>query len=157
MIPLPRFGRLADRQYVIGETYRLDVSEERSRETHGHYFACVGEAWANMPEIHAGRWATPEHLRKWALIRAGFRTETQFIAKSKAEAIRLGFALKTLDDYAVVDVNGCVVTHAVAKSQSLKAMNSREFQESKSAVLDVISGLIGVDAADLKREAGKAA
>ena len=42
MVPLN--PRLADRYYVVGETYRLEPREERSPNSHNHYFAAVHEA-----------------------------------------------------------------------------------------------------------------
>lgn len=153
MRPLGRFARLADQQFVVGQNYRMDTIEERSAESHRHFFACVEQAWLNVPEIHAGRWATPDHLRKWALIQAGFRKETTFVASSKAEAIRLAGYLQTLDEYAVIAVDGRVVTRATAKSQSIREMPRKEFQDSKQAVLDVLADLIGVDPTQLATEA----
>jgi len=57
-VPLKRFGPLCDRHYVVGETYPLVVQEQRSRASHNHYFAALHEAWANLPEVLAERFAT---------------------------------------------------------------------------------------------------
>lgn len=153
MKPRGRFAMLADKRFVVGESYRLEVVEERSPESHRHYFASINEAWQNLPEVHSGRWPTPEHLRKWALVKAGYRTETTYIAASKAEALRFAAFLRGLDEYAVIDVGGNVATIYTAKSQSLKEMSRKEFQASKSDVLDVLAQLIGVSTDDLQDSA----
>jgi hypothetical protein len=149
MRPVGRFAALADKAFVVGENYSLEVIQQRSRATHTHFFACVDEAFANLPEIHAGRWRTPDHLRRWALIQAGYRNETNYMAKSKAEALRFAPFLSGLDEYALVDVHGNMVAVYTAKSQSEKNMSRKEFQESKQACLDVIANLIGVSPDDL--------
>src|SRR3546814_9642927 len=55
------------------------------------------------------RFATPDHLRRWALIRAGYRDERSIVCASKAEAQRLAAFIKPMDDYAVVLVSEAVV------------------------------------------------
>ena len=157
MKPLRGFARVADRQFVVGENYTMEVVQQRSSPSHRHYFACINEAFANLPESQAGRFASPDHLRKWALIRAGFRQETKYVAQSKAEALRFGSFLRSLDEFALVDVSGKVATLYTAKSQSYAEMSRKEFQQSKDAVLDVIAQLINVSKDELTASAGKAA
>ena len=155
MIPLVK--SVAERQYEVGETYRLEPWEERSPASHGHYFAAINEGWRNIPEHLAERWPTPEHLRKWLLIKAGYHDERSIVAASKAEAHRIATFVKPLDDYAIVTVTEAVVTIYTAKSQSMRAMGKQEFGESKRKVLEVLSGMIGVSQEDLNANAGRAA
>lgn len=157
MKPLGHFAKAADKFFVIGQNYRLEIVQPRSVESHRHYFAVLNEAWANLPEVHAGRWATVDHLRKWALVQAGYRHETTYVAHSKAEAVRFAAFMRSLDDYAVVTVEGNCVHHCRAKSQSMAEMSRKEFGESKQAVLEVVAKLIGVSSDDLARNAGRAA
>ena len=98
-------ARLADKQFVVGETDRLDINEERSAATHRHYFAAVNEAWQNLPEDWCDRFPTSEHLRKWCLIKAGYRDERTFPAKSNTQAVQLAAFIRPIDDFAVVLVN----------------------------------------------------
>jgi hypothetical protein len=149
MTPVGRFAAVADKVYVVGENYTLEVVQQRSAATHRHFFACINEAWANLPELHAGRWHSPDHLRKWALVQAGFRNETTYIAHSKAEAMRFAAFARSIDGYAVVQTDGNLVAIYTAKSQSEKAMTRKEFQASKEAVLDVLSKLLGVTSDEL--------
>jgi hypothetical protein len=153
----PLFPRRADAHYVVGMEYRLAPYEERSRASHNQYFASVHEAWTNLPEDMADRYPTEDHLRKWALIKAGYRDERSTVCGSKAEAVRFAAFVRPIDDYAVVVANDCTVTVYTAKSQSMRAMGKETFQESKSRVLDVLAAMIGVGTEDLKRNTGKVA
>jgi hypothetical protein len=151
--PLPRARRACDEAFVIGEVYTLAEEKARSSVSHRHYFAMVHEAWATLPEHMAAQFPTAEHLRKFALIKTGFADSRQIVAASKAEALRLAAFIRPLDEYGLVTVEGAVVTHWTAQSQSTRAMGGKLFQESKSAVLDYIAGLSGAQAGDLGRAA----
>ncbi|GGC70445.1 hypothetical protein [Chelatococcus reniformis] len=153
MVPLARFTKVADRQFVIGERYVLVPHEERSGVTHRHFFAIVNEAWSSLPEQFDGQFPSAEHLRKFALIRAGFRDERTIVCSSKAEAIRIAAFVRSVDEFSVVQVHGATVIHHTAQSQSTKAMGKRRFQESKDAVFAVLAAMLGVDPTELRRAA----
>jgi hypothetical protein len=154
MVPRDRrFAFQCDRQFVVGSEYTLVQHEDRSAASHRFYFAAVNEAWKNLPEQIADTFPSAEHLRKWALIRAGYRAERTHTAATKAEALRLAAFIKPIDDFAIVTTSGLAVTVWTAKSQSVRAMGKKEFETSKRAVLDILAGLIGVKAEDLKAAA----
>jgi hypothetical protein len=157
MVPAKSCQRLCDRQFVVGETYPLVVDEPRSQMSHNHFFAAVHEAWQNLPESQSSRFRTPEHLRKWALIKASFCTERTIVAASDEQAQQIAALADALDEFAVVMVSGCIVRVYTAESQSRRAMGSKKFQKSKQAVLDVISAMIGVSTDDLQRRDMRAA
>ena len=152
--PLPAFAGRAAARFGIGEVVALAPAEMRSSPSHRHYFACVREAWINLPEGQAERFPTEEHLRKYALIKAGYGDERSIVCASSAEACRIAAFIRPIDDYSIVIVAGDVVTHITAKSQSAQAMGKAEFQASKEAVLAILAGMIGVDPARLV-EAGR--
>lgn len=152
MQPLPHFAKLCDKQFVVHEEYRLAELEERSRATHNHFFASVEEAWSNLPEDIADRWMTAEHLRKYSLIKAGYFDERSIVCASKAEALRVAAFVKPMDEYAIVLCREATVTVFTAKSQSLRAMGKKEFQDSKSKVLDYVASLIGITSENLVKE-----
>jgi hypothetical protein len=157
MVPLKRFQRLCDKQYVIGEVYPLVPTEERSRATHNHYFASLHDAWLNLPEEIASDFPTEEHLRKYALIKAGFCKKREAVFSSVDDALFAAAIVKPADEYAVVEVLGRVLRVYTAKSQSMREMGKEDFQASKQAVLDVVAGMVGVSPDDLATSAGKAA
>lgn len=153
----PRWQRECDKQFVIGQTYELVEQHQRSSNSHRHFFASVNEAWKNLPEAMTVQFPTSEHLRKYALIRAGYADSHTLVCSSKAEAIRIASFMRPLDEFGVVAVNGLVVTRYTAKSQSARAMGKEEFQKSKDAVLDVIASMISVPVETLKQNAQAAA
>lgn len=145
MTPTRGFVALANKEFVVGEVYTLDIADPaRSMASHRHFFASVYDAWLNLPEAETQRFPTADHLRKYALIRAGYRDERSIVCGSKAEAVRVGAFVKPMDDYAVVAVSEAVVRVYTAKSQSPRAMGRKVFQESKDAVLGVLADMIEV-------------
>jgi len=147
------FQRRADQQFVIGESYRLAPVEDRSEASHRHEFAWLREAWASLPFDQALIHPTPEHLRKWALIQTGFCTVTDYACMFKTEARRLAASLRQqVDEYAVVIIHDTIVRVVKPESQSRKAMGNARFKASKDAILDVVSGLIGVAPAVLAEQ-----
>lgn len=159
MVPLPRLAKLCDRQFVVHETYRLVVEDERSTASHRFYFASINEAWSNLSEVHAGRFFTPDDFRKHALIHTGYANPPQhFVCQSRAEAVRLaGHLARITGEYAEVSVDGTTVTRLTARSQSYRSMKRAEFEASKRAVLEYVARMIGVAPDELARNAGKAA
>lgn len=152
--PLPRFTKACDKEFVVGERYQLEAIEERSAVSHRHFFASLHEAWLNLNENDAERFQTSEHLRKWALIKAGFADERSITCASKAEAQRVAAFIRPLDGFAIVDVREATIKVYTAQSQSLKAMGETEFQRSKQAVLDIVAAMIGVDPKTLQSQQG---
>lgn len=143
MIPKRGFAAKCDEEFIVGETYALVPHEERSMRSHRHYFACVRTAWLSLPEALAGDLPTPEHLRKFALIKAGYCDQERFACASNRDAIKASATIQTKDDFALIDISGKVVTIWTAKSQSVKAMGKEAFNESKAAVLELLESLIG--------------
>lgn len=149
----PSFQRQADAMFCIGETYTMVPVEDRSAASHRHFFASVNEAWANLPEGLAAEYPTAEHLRKAALIRAGYRDERSIVCASRAEALRVAAFVRPLDAYALVVVSEAVVRVYTAQSQSVRAMGKDAFQKSKDDVLTALAGMIGVTTQELHNAA----
>jgi hypothetical protein len=141
MEPLYRYAEQCADQFEVGATYYLGEVDEGSDASRRHYFACLRAAFDNLPERLAAKYSSVEHMRKRALIRAGYRQEKFVNCESQARA--LWFAAQIEGDFDVVEVRGKTVYHAVAKSQA--AMGKAEFQASKDAVLDLVSKAIGTD------------
>lgn len=157
--PMPHLSKLADKLFVVGLKYQLEVIEQRSKRSHDHFFAVVDEAWASLPEIHANRWREPDDLRAWALIQAGFCNESTFIMKSHAEALRTAACMGSLNGRAEIEVQGNLIAHRTAKSQLTKqpgGMSAKEFQASKQGVLEVLAKLIEVPVEVLAKQGNAA-
>jgi hypothetical protein len=149
MRPLPAFAPRRAHRFAAGEIVSLAPAEPRSSASHRHYFACVREAWVNLPERLAARFRTEEHLRKYALIKAAFCDQRSIVCASRAEARRIAAFIEPLDDYAIIALEGRLITVFTAKSQSAAAMSKSQFQASKEAVLGLLAEMIGVDPAAL--------
>lgn len=132
----------AEQQYQIDGRYLLEVSQgARSDRQHRAYFAALNEAWANLG---TDDFATPEHLRKAALILTGWRDERTLVCGSKAAAERFAAFARPLDDYAVLTAQGRLLRVWTARSQSYRAMGREDFQRSMDDVLGYCADLVGV-------------
>jgi hypothetical protein len=155
MVPDPRFAKVCDKQFVVGQIYPLVPLEARSRASHSHFFATLDEIWHNLPEDQAKRFPTVEYMRKWALVEGHYATEKTFVCDSKAHAMRMAAFVRSIDTYGVIRISGNVVKVFEAKSQSAAAMGKDEFRDSKEKVLEICSALTGTRAGEFKREAAQ--
>lgn len=153
-VPEGRAALYCNDEFGEGEVVTFERHEERSVNSHNHYFACVAEAWNNLPETDE-RFPNPDALRKWALIKAGYCTEASVVCDSPKQATTIA-AFMGFSEGVVVTVRDNVVKRYVAKSQSTKAMNKQEFQQSKSDVLDVLAELIRVKKGRLEKAGERA-
>jgi hypothetical protein len=146
--PVSRFwaGR-ADKQYVVGEIYDMAPWLDRSQATHNHEFAVIGEMFNSLPERFKDEpWAqSPEHLRKYALIRTRWCDTQTYPCASHAEAMRWAANLRPRDEYSIVKAEGPLVYVFTAVSQSRRAMGKDRFQKSKTDIIEFIEDLIGVE------------
>lgn len=152
-----RFAKLADKHFVVGEVYAMVVEQPRSVTSHNHQFAWLHDAWMSLPEDIAHLYPTEDHLRKRALIEAGYFTETAVDAGTRAAALRVAAMVPALDEFAFAKVEGPIVLIRRPKSQSMRAMGAKQFYESKEKIMGVIADMLGVTPADLQKNAGAAA
>jgi len=152
-----RMAKLCDEQFVIGMRYRLVEYEDRSIRSHNHYFASLSTAWNNLPEHLAERFPTPEHLRKYALIKCGFYDSRSIAVKSNAQAREIAKFMAPCDEFSIITASEATVTIYTAKSQSMKAMGKADFAESKQKVLEFVSSLIGTTREQLTHNVSEAA
>lgn len=151
--PVASHRRYVADTYGEGEIVTFTRVEERSHASHGHYFALINQAWANLPEDLAERFPSQDHLRKWCLIKAGWRDERATSCATVEEAERLVAFVRPIDDYAIVIRHETAVIVWTAKSQSMADMGKADFQKSKDDVLRVLSELIGTDVTTLHNAA----
>ncbi|GAA0589073.1 hypothetical protein [Paenochrobactrum glaciei] len=154
MVPASSYwASCADRQFVIGEAYKMVEHHDRSGVSHNHYFASITNAWNTLPDHLLVEYPSAEHLRKKMLVKCGYADERSIVCASKADALRVAAFIKPMDEHAVVSVREAVVRVYTAQSQSMKAMGKQEFQQSKQSVLEEIDKLIGVDRGETARAA----
>lgn len=151
--PTPRFRKFCNATFVDEEMYTVDIREERSGPSHRHLFAVVKEAWMNLPDELALEFATPEHLRKRALIETGHYDERRFACTDAVAARNLVRFLKPIDEYAVYAISENVVIERRPKSIATKAMNKKAFQQAKDDVITYCEKLIGVKPGEITESA----
>jgi hypothetical protein len=147
----PSRPELAERQFRPDQFYLLEVHHERSLARHRAYFASINEAWSSL---RVDDFPTPEHLRKFALIRTGYYDERVLVCDTAAQAERVSSFVQPLDGFAVIVRDDNLVRVWTAKSQSYKAMGRDEFNRSMSDVLDYVADLVGVRREELDRAGG---
>lgn len=151
--PEPSFKHYCDREYQVGEIYPMLPVEERSQASHNHYFAAIAEGFHNLSEENAKRFPTSEHLRHWCLVQCGYCSETNYVLANSKEARKLAADIRRMSPYAVIAINGAVVTVWEAESQSKAAMKKDPFEKSKQEVLDMIASMSRTTRHQLEKEA----
>ncbi len=158
MVPANKFhADRAAKQFAQGQTYAMVVHEARSPESHSHYFACLHDAWMNLAEEYADEIPTAEHLRAYALVKAGYADKHTIVHATPEDAIRTAAIASSRDKIRIVKVAGRIVTVWIPHSQSTRAMGKKEFAASKNAVLDIVAAMARTTRHDLENNAGKAA
>lgn len=150
-VPQGRGLNYAREEFGEGEIVMLERNEERSDASHSHYFASLNEAWQNLPERLASEYPTVEALRAKALIETGFCTERTLVLDTAKDAATVAAWIGQEHPFAVVVVKKNVLRVYIAKSQSRKAMNKKEFAASKDAVLNFVAQLIPVTRDELDK------
>lgn len=145
----PAQAKRCDQVFVIGQRYTLTEHQVRSGASHNHYFACVHDAWQNLPDQHALHFPSPEHLRKYALVRCGYAHAMVVPCRSAKDARAFAIECRKKDLFTVVDIDGETVTMWTAHSQSMRAMGKQTFSESKNKVLDWLGATFGYAPQDL--------
>lgn len=158
LTPTGHYGLSAAREAMEpGDVVIVEIDHPRSQSSHRHQFAEINEAWRHLPEsLQEAPWAaSPETLRKHALIATGFADTYSIDCGAKATAERVRMALASAEagkhGYAIAKVRGSLVVVWTPQSQSMRAMGGKRFQESKQAVLNWIAAQIGVEAEELRR------
>jgi hypothetical protein len=150
LVPMQR--AVAARHLKDGGVYHLAPWEDRSMISHRHEFAFIREAFKNLPERFDNEpWAaSPEHLRKYCLIRTKWCNTQTFACGSKAEAIRWAQNLRPLDEYSIVTTEGSTVYRFTAMSQSRRAMGGKAFQKSKTDIIEFLEDLLQIERGTLE-------
>lgn len=150
MVPRRRFKALCDKTFVVGEVYALVEDTPPSDASRRHYFATLRDMWGTLPESEAGRFPSAEHLRKWALCKAGYAKERIITCDTEKDAKEMAALVRPLDPFALIVRTGTVVRVYQAESQSKRNMKNERFQQSKEAVFRVVAELVGVPAREVR-------
>lgn len=156
MEPVNRFhSERAKNQFSEGQTYAMVVHEARSPESHRFFFAALHEAWLNLSEEWAEEIPTVEHLRAYALVKAGYADRHMITCASPEDAIQTAAIASSREKIRIIKVSGRICTIWVPHSQSFKAMGKERFQDSKTKVLDIVAAMARTTRQDLEKHAGQ--
>jgi hypothetical protein len=150
-VMVPMRPELAERVFRPDGHYLLEAHHERSYQRHRAYFASLHEAWSSL---RVDDFPSPEHLRKFALIKCGYYDERVLVCDTASQAERVAAFVRPLDEFAIIVRDDTLVRVWTARSQAYKAMGRDEFNRSMSEVLDYVAGLVGVSREELDREGG---
>jgi hypothetical protein len=145
----------ASAAFEEGRVYPLEVQEAVSAKSRSHQFAELRELWKNLPEDVSPLYPSPDHLRKRALVDAGYYDEEIIDCGTHEIAANVGSTIRRHDGFAVIYIRDHLVIVRTAKSQA--KMNKQDFQASKEAVLEICRGMVGVSKEVSQANADRAA
>jgi hypothetical protein len=161
--PMPRFAKECDRVFVVGEVYTLTEVADRNMGAHRAYFASINEAWKNLPDQWGDYFRSPDHLRKWLLIQAGYCDQATFSFATPGEAQRFAaFYRKPTEssEFRVIDVVDNSITVYTAMSQQVlrkgKGMDAATFKASARAVTEKLDLMLGTPRGTVARQRASA-
>ena len=120
----------------------LDDSYDHSDPARRRYFAHIRDVWDSLPDHRRELHLTPKHLRKWALVKAGYCDTNIVNCGSKRAAIEVAAMAKRLDTFCVTDIRGSVVVIHTALSQTKRMQPRKIFLECAAAVERVLDDMI---------------
>ena len=150
-----------------------ETAKPRSAPDHKRFFAAIRAAANQWPATHSFQpegntaGARSEHLRKYLLVRAGYRERQElpleFAADQPALTRLIGVAIKAAMDrgggyveIATAPDGGAVAVYS-AKSMDWRTLSQSEFGPVRSTVEDLIASVIGVSVDDLLKGEAQAA
>jgi hypothetical protein len=147
-------ARHAISELTIGEVYQIEPTLPRSMASHRHYFIVLHRAFENLPEELREQFPNENDLRDHALImtdHANVQTYVYDSARAARKARDMLIVLLRRHEYCLVDVRGQTLRVRTAKSQSVAAMDRKQFQQSKNDVLGYVASMLGITQDELVR------
>lgn len=143
----------AQKHFETGEVYAIEFADPPSDVTKRHFFAVINDSWKNLSNEPlpgknwslADRYPSPEHLRKWAIVKAGYADESMVPCDTDEMADRVVMMARRLDTYCVISRPEGSNVVRIWTAQSITKMDRRTFQNCKTLVFGILSDLIGVE------------
>lgn len=143
MVPHARFMRLCERQFELEDDYPLGPAENAPSRGRAAIFATVHDVWDNLPDTQKA-FPSEEHLRKTALVKAGWADHSQTILDTPGDAKKFGVMVRKVDAYAIITISGNVVDVWTARSIATGRITSEEFKPVKLRALKWLDSLVGL-------------
>lgn len=153
------YRKIANRQYVDGETYMLEpVAQHASSAAERAFHAQLREVFQSLPEEET-RFPSILHLRKWLLVHVGYCDQATYVLKTKDDAMTLALAARKLDEFSVITVGSpdpatgeTPVKIFTAKSQKRGVVKPDEAKEVRDTALNLAATLIGSTRGEIKKQ-----
>lgn len=163
--PEPQDARRARGFFIAGNAYVLDADDPISHKERSFYHAQIKDAWDNLNDITKASLGSADNLRKWALIKSGWRVENQVFGPDRAWAIWTEhFHKKRSGEYTTVittapENESDLWSVKILQARTQKVgnpeegyMTREEWKQSKDDVLFVVSQMIGVSKGTLAKQ-----
>jgi hypothetical protein len=118
---------------------------EHSDKARARFFAIIADAYLNMPAQWKPLIGSKEHLRKWVLCQVGHCDTTATDCGSKAAAERIAALIRHVDTFAVVTVNGAIVTTSIARSIRKRVCPKAMFMPITEKAYAYLNEMMGYD------------
>lgn len=132
----------------------------RSLPQHRRFFGLIAAVYGQWPELHDFQPDSPEHLRAWLLVKAGYRRSTYIDSAGldhSALVPVLTAGMRAAGTYAwLVEHHGRLAIVA-PRTIRFEALGHKAFCSLERAVEDVIYAETGIDPGRALEERGKAA
>lgn len=157
------WGKRCDELYVVHERYAFSEVDTRNMKLHAAYFASIGEAWKNLPEGWGDYFKSPDHLRKYCLIKEGYCTTATFTLANEDEALAFAAYFRVpgeSGEFRIIERRGNVVVVNTARSQQVlrkgKGMDADTFKSSSRAVLNRLDIMLGTSRGTVAKQRASA-
>lgn len=156
----PSNGRalmLADEQFEHGADYSMAAIDERSGNSHDHFFCATREAFDNWPEDYPHALPDEDHLRYHALIATGYYDQVVVYGET-AEAANAD-ALKIVRRVPYAEISAFETVAIVRLPRTMKKqrnggdMDRAEWQKAKQDCLDFYAAVLGISVDQLREQA----
>lgn len=148
--------QILDEHLTAGDLVCLTEDNSRSMKQHRWLFALVRKAFDTLPMDQVLRFPSEEHLRKYALIKAGWcdintqSFSTPEMAKLAAKAFKIGANITTDGrNFTMTVVRDDTVMYVTPRSISLRACKGAEWESACQGVVNYLCELLHCDVTQL--------
>lgn len=133
--------------------------KRRSIDQHRRYFLVIKHAFDHWPEQHEFQPDSPEHLRKWLQVKAGYRTVQEIkVMRTDPQSMKIinatvEAAMAATGDYAWIVPHRNKIHVVASRSIAFDKIPHGEFCTLNNLVQEVIEAETGIRIDDLMQQA----
>lgn len=127
--------------------------KEQSDAMRRMFFATLRDIWMNLHDRERANYPSSEAFRKAALIHTGWCDTQMTVCGSNRAAHEVALLVKTIDRYAIVQVEGPVIRVYRARSMAKRPCPKKVFHDVADKALTWANAQIGVTKQQMERAA----